>query len=363
MNPYPLIFEPIFKARVWGGRRMETRLRKRLPAGPVGESWELADLENDQSVVAFGPAKGKTLSQMVDLWGDDLLGRAKLVDGRFPLLLKFLDAGQALSVQVHPSAEAARKAGGEVRVKNEAWYVIDAAPDSWILRGVKPGVDADVLRAALLRGHAEQVLNRINIRSGHAYYIPSGTVHALGPGALIAEVQTPSDITYRLHDWNRIDPRTGGLRELHIEEGMDSVSYKPVPPDAEHPEHVASVWTTITRLVRCDSFVIERIRMVAGVEQAIPYEEMVAWMVLDGAGTIRCDGLKEPIRFGVGDTVLLPAGLKNGRVAVEEVSTWLEISIPVVSSLGDLNRAERNSMRSDPRTNYVPLNIPHQTND
>jgi|CXWL01.1.fsa_nt_gi mannose-6-phosphate isomerase len=363
MNPYPLIFEPIFKSRVWGGRRIEKQLRKRIPPGPIGESWELADLENDQSVVAVGPAKGKTLSQMVALWGDGLLGRAKLVDGRFPLLLKFLDAEKPLSVQVHPSEAAARRLGGEVRIKNEAWYVIDASPDSWILRGVKSGVDGDMLRTALKSGRAEQVLNRISIRPGHAYYIPSGTVHALGPGALIAEVQTPSDITYRLHDWNRIDPKTGALRELHIEEAMDSVLYEPVPPEAEHPEHVASVWTAITRLVRCESFVVERIRMVAGVEQTIPYEEMVAWMVLDGAGSIRCDGFKESIRFGVGDTVLLPAGLKGGRVAVEDVSTWLEISVPVVSSLGDLNRAERNSMRSDPRTNYVPLNVEREKND
>ena len=336
---------------------METRLRKHLLDGPIGESWELADLEDDQSVVAIGAAKGKTLSQMVDSWGDKLLGRANLIDGRFPLLLKFLDAQQGLSVQVHPSEEAARAAGNEARVKNEAWYVIDAAKDSWILRGVKSGVDAEMLRGALERGHAEQVLNRIAIRPGHAYYIPSGTVHALGPGALIAEVQTPSDTTYRLYDWGRVDPKTGGARTMHIDKAMDSVMYEPVPPEAEHPEHMASVWTAITRLVRCESFVVERVRMVAGVEQAIPYDEMVAWMVLDGAGSIRCEGLSEPIHFGVGDTVLLPARLKNGRVAVEEASTWLEISVPVASSLGDLSRTERESMKSDPRTNYVPLNI------
>ncbi len=356
MNPYPLIFDPIFKPGVWGGRKMESRLGKRLPDGPIGESWELADLESDLSVVAVGPAKGKTLSQMVEAWGQKLLGRAKLINGRFPLLLKFLDAEQALSVQVHPSEEAAQ-VGGDVRVKNEAWYVIEAAMDSWILRGVKHGVDADVLRATLERGHAEQVLNRIEIRPGHAYYIPSGTVHALGPGALIAEVQTPSDTTYRLYDWDRVNPKTGQPRELHIDEAMDSVVYEPVPPGAEHPEHIASVWTTITRLVRCESFVVERVRMVAGVEQVIPYDEMVAWMVLDGAGSIRCDGVADAIRFGVGDTVLLPAGLKGGRVAVDEASTWLEISLPVASSLADLNRADRDSMKSDPRTNYVPLNV------
>jgi len=357
MKPYPLKFEPIYKPRVWGGRRMESRLRKNVPEGTIGESWELVDLESDRSVVAVGPAKGKTLAQLVSLWGGDMLGGAKLVDGRFPLLLKYLDAEQPLSVQVHPTEGAARQAGGEVRVKHEAWYVIDAAPGAWILRGLKAGVDAEQLRTALAQGRVEDVLSRIAVRPGHAYYMPSGTVHALGPGVLVAEVQTPSDTTYRLFDWNRTDPKTGKSRELHIEEGLACVSFEPVSAEAETPEHVASVWTAITRLIRCDSFQMERVRMVAGMEQMIPYDEMVAWMVLEGAGEVSCDGLAEPIRFGVGDTVLLPAGMKNGRVRVDEVATWLEISVPVPSSLDDLNLADRKSMLTDPRTNYVPINI------
>lgn len=372
MTPYPLKFEPILKPRVWGGRKMGSRLHKKLSAADIGESWELADLESDQSVVSVGPAKGTTITQLVELWGEKLLGRAKLLDGRFPLLLKYLDAEQALSVQVHPSQEigsrelkfAAREDNnvregveGVPRIKNEAWYVVDCEPGSWILRGLKEGVGERVLREALHDGRVEDVLNRIEIRPGHAYYIPSGTVHALGPGAVIAEIQTPSDTTYRLYDWDRVNPKTGGPRDLHIEEALESISFEPVSAEAEHPEHIASVWTTITRLVRCESFVVERVRMVAGVEQAIPYDEMVAWMVLEGGGAIRCDGLKEPVAFGVGDTVLLPAALENGRVTVEEASTWLEISIPVESSLGNLSQTERDSMRSDPRTNYVPLNV------
>lgn len=357
MRPYPLKFEPLFKPRVWGGRRMASRLRKRVPEGVFGESWELVDLEGDQSVVAEGPAKGKSLGQLVTLWGDDLFGNAKLVDGRFPLLLKYLDADQPLSVQVHPTEAVAHAAGGEVRVKHEAWYVIDAAPDAWILRGVKAGFDAIQFRAALEAGRIQDVLNRIPVRPGHAYYMPSGTVHALGPGVLVAEVQTPSDTTYRLFDWNRTDPKTGQARELHIEQGLACASLEPVPAAAEKPEHVASVWTAITRMIRCESFQVERVRMVAGMEQAIPYDEMVAWMVLEGAGSLSCEGLSEPVRFSVGDTVLLPAGMENGRVKVDEVSTWLEISVPVPSGLEDLDPADRRSMLSDPRTNYVSLTV------
>jgi mannose-6-phosphate isomerase len=357
MKPYPLKFEPLFKPRVWGGRRMAARLQKPTPEGTIGESWEMVDLEGDQSVVAVGPAKGKTLGELVSLWGADLLGGAKLIDGRFPLLLKYLDADQPLSVQVHPTESSARRAGGDVRVKHEAWYVIDAAPGAWILRGPKAGVDAAWFRAALEAGRVEEVLNRIPVRPGHAYYMPSGTVHALGPGLLVAEVQTPSDTTYRLFDWNRTDPKTGRTRELHIEDGLRCASLEPVPAEAEKPEHVASVWTAITRLIRCDSFQVERVRMVAGMEQMIPYDEMVAWMVLEGAGSLACEGLTEAVRFGVGDTVLLPAGLRNGRVKVDKVSTWLEISVPVPSALDNLDPADRRSMLADPRTTYVPLNV------
>jgi len=363
MNVYPLIFEPIFKSRVWGGRNLASRLGKKLPPGPIGESWELADLEADQSVVAIGPQKGRTLSQIVALWGGDLLGGAELSDGRFPLLLKFLDSQQPLSVQVHPGLASVMRFGPAARLKNEAWYVIDATPDAWILRGVRPGTNSEALRESLEAGTVEEVLHRISIRPGHAYYVPSGTVHALGPGALIAEIQTPSDTTYRLYDWNRIDPMTNRPRELHMERGLESAVLDPIPAEAEHPEHVASVWTAITRLIRSDSFVVERVRMVAGVEQLIPYDEMAAWMVLDGAGAISSDGWSEPIRFKVGDTVLLPAALKNGRVAIEGATTWLEITLPVASSLHDLTRSERNSMRVDPRKNYVPLNIQNKTPD
>lgn len=358
MNPYPLKFEPIFKPRVWGGRTMESRLGKHLPQGLIGESWELVDLEGDQSVVAAGPARGRTLSQLVAMWGPDLLGGANLMDGRFPLLLKYLDAQEPLSVQVHPDEAAALLAGGEVRVKHEAWYVLDAAPQAWILRGVRPGIDPQQFRQAVSDGTIVNALHRIHVRSGHAYYIPSGTVHALGPGLLIAEIQTPSDTTFRLFDWDRIDPATGKSRELHVEQALACVSYGPVPGEAEHPEHVASVWTAITRLITCDSFVVERVRMAAGVEQAIPYSEMVVWVVLEGSGRISCDGLGDSVPFGRGETVLLPAALKNGRVMIESPTVWLEITVPIPSALGNLDLSQRAGLRQDPRTNLVPLKIP-----
>lgn len=362
MNVYPVIFAPIYKPRIWGGRRLESHLNKQLPPGPIGESWELADLESDQSVVAGGPQKGTTLSRLVQLWGRDLLGNAELVECRFPLLLKFLDSNQSLSIQVHPSPEVAAAHPG-ARLKNEAWYVVDAAADAWMLRGIKPDIARDALGSALKSGTLESLLNRIPLRTGHAFNVPSGTVHALGPGALIAEIQTPSDTTYRLYDWDRVDPKSGQPRELHIEEGLASASFAPVPPETEKPEHVASVWTTVSRLIHSESFVVERVRMVAGVEQAMSYDEMVVWMVLGGSGSMTCAGLRDPLPFRTGDTVLLPAGMREGRVNVPEASTWLEITIPVKSSLANLTPDQRHSLQSKPGMDLVPLKIKNDSRE
>lgn len=356
---HPLIFEPILKPKIWGGRRLESALSKRLPPRErVGESWELADLENDQSVVACGPAKGRTLGELVRDWGADLLGRAQLFEGRFPLLIKFLDANDTLSVQVHPDEAMARRLGGNVRVKNEAWYIVDAEPTGFIYRGVKPGVTPETLRAAIADGSVEQLMHRITVRKGQCYYLPSGTLHALGAGVLVAEVQTPSDITYRVYDFNRVDPSTGRPRDLHIEQALECICYDEPPHEPEHKAHVASVWTAVTRLVQCSSFVIERVRMVAGVEQMIPYEEMVIWMVLEGSGVVKYPAGPD-LEFRSGDTVLLPAALKDARVATHDRAMWLEVSVPIPSSLAGYDRPDRASLRLQaPGSGLVTLNLP-----
>jgi len=175
---------------------------------------------------------------------------------------------------------------------------------------------------------------------------------------LVAEVQTPSDVTYRLYDWERVDPATGSPRDLHIESALENLSLEPVPQGCENRSHVASVWTAVTSLVRCPSFVIERVRMVEGVEQPIPHAEMVMWMVLEGSGDVRCDDLKEPLGFRRGDTVLLPAALRNGVVRAHEVCTWLEVTVPIESSLAGFERPAREEHRAPTRApGYVSLNV------
>ena len=361
MNVHPLIFEPIFKPKIWGGRNLETLLDKHLPKGEkIGESWEIADLEDDQSVVASGPARGTTLGRLVQEWGTDLIGGASLFEGRFPLLIKFLDAHDTLSVQVHPDEATAKRLGGRVRVKHEAWYVISAEKDGFIYRGVRQGVDADALKKAIEEQRVESVLKRIDVRKGHCYFLPTGTIHALGAGVTVAEIQTPSDITYRVYDWNRVDPTTGSPRELHFKQALECISYDAAAIPGEHPQHTATISTSVTSLVRSDSFVIERVRMVEGVARDIAHLEFVIWIVLEGRGSVSCDGFTDPFEFRAGDTVLLPAALSKGHVRTSENCMWLEVSIPIPSSLRDFERPDRETLNEplDSHGGVVQLNVP-----
>ena len=333
MQISPLIFEPILKPKIWGGQRLAEVANKRLPPGErIGESWEVADLEDDQSVVAAGPAKGQTLGELVTRWEGDLIGNAELFQGRFPLLIKYLDAQDNLSVQVHPDTAMAERLGGSVRIKNEAWYVLHAQPGGCIYRGLADGVTREQFAAAIEQGTCAALLNRIPVQPGQCYYLPSGTVHALGAGVVVAEIQTPSDVTYRVFDWNRVDPATGKPRRLHIDEAMECIDFSHRPIHGEERSHVATVWTTVTRLVTCDSFIIERVNMIEGYDQDIPYGQLVVWMVLAGEGNIGFDDGRGRLDFGRGDTVVLPAGLKDARLTTRADCTWLEVTLPAGGS-------------------------------
>lgn len=361
MPLYPLTFRPILKPRIWGGNRLQPLLRKEVIVGQViGESWELCDLETEPSVVAQGPSMGKTLPSMIQEWGRDLLGAAALLDGRFPLLLKFLDAGETLSVQVHPDEAAAARLGSEGRVKHEAWYVIDAEPGACIYRGLQAGVTREDLRRAIESGTLEPLLNRLPARKGHVFYLPSGTIHALGAGILAAEVQTPSDVTFRVFDWNRVDPTSGLPRDLHIDAALECVRFDSQRFEEERISHVGSVWTAVTTLIRCPHFAVDRVRMVAGVEQTIPLDGFVVWMILEGRCSISCSGFAAPFEFQRGDTVLFPAGLKETRLSTLEACMWLEVSIPGRSTPAELERPMRETFGETVRADagFVPLNLP-----
>ncbi len=229
----PITFTPLFKERVWGGRALERSFGKALPDGEaIGESWELADREDDQSVVASGPRAGLTLNE---LWQGErtLFGaRAAAAGDRFPLLIKLLDARQTLSVQVHPPAHLAPGLDGEP--KTEAWYVAAAEDGAHLFAGLRAGVSRKAFAAALdADDDVSALLHRIDVRTGDVLSIPSGRVHALGAGCLVFEVQENSDTTYRVFDFNR-PGLDGELRELHVPESLACIDFSDVEP-ALHP--------------------------------------------------------------------------------------------------------------------------------
>lgn len=325
---YPLKFKPIFKHRIWGGRKLAELFGKPLPPEePIGESWELSGLPGDESVVANGPLAGQKLTDLVARYGSDLLGHAPLMDGQFPLLIKLLDARENLSVQVHPNAEAVAAAGGDAKLKTEAWFVLDADPGASIYIGLRAGVTRRRFEEALAGGGVPEMLHAAPAKPGHAFFLPAGTVHALGGGLVVAEVQTPSDTTYRVFDWDRLDPATRRPRPLHVREALDAIDWSG-PPPAMPRAHVGGIFTTVTQLVKCEFFTVEKVRFLEGIEQEIPYAEMVVWQVLSGRGEVRHGGPGGPVPFAAGDLVLLPAALQDGKVFCETDCTWLEVTIP-----------------------------------
>jgi len=331
---YPLIFEPIYKEKVWGGRTLE-KLGRTLPGGPdtpIGESWELADLAQtsasgggggaEHSVVANGPLAGKTLSQVIQTAGEKVLGDLPLSDdGGFPILLKFLDARQHLSVQVHPSPDYADE-HGDAFLKSEAWYILACDPGAVIYKGVKPGVSPQAFREAIERDDVEPLMISVPVKPGDCHYLPSGTCHALGAGVLVAEVQTPSDTTFRVYDWGR----TG--RELHVDQAMRCIEFG--PPDVSRNEPsttLPSAFAQVTRLVACEFFRIDRFEVDAAQASDLSYTQPVLWMVLEGSGSICCAGGPD-VAFTRGKTLLLPPGMRDARLQVEADTMWLEVTFP-----------------------------------
>src|SRR5215472_1402742 len=225
---YPLTFRPIFKERVWGGRDLERLFRKPLPASSlIGESWEIADRPGDISLIDNGPLAGRDLRWLMEQHRAELLGAATAPQGKFPLLIKILDARQTLSVQVHPPARHAARLGGEP--KTELWYIAAAAPDAKLFVGLKRGVSRADFETKIRNGSVAECLHSISVKAGDAMFLPSGRVHAIGAGLVIFEIQQNSDTTYRVFDWNRAG-LDGKPRPLHVAESLASIDFDDFEP-------------------------------------------------------------------------------------------------------------------------------------
>jgi mannose-6-phosphate isomerase len=335
---YPLKFKPRFVEKMWGGRKLESVLGKKLPANQsIGESWELYDFPpgvlegSDQwvsSEVANGPLAGRTLHSIVEEFGRAVYGDVPLVSphGQFPILIKFLDAKENLSVQVHPD-EAYAAQHPEAHLKSEAWYVVQSDPGAKLFKGLKAGTTREQFEQSIRAGTCEELITAVPVREGHSFYLPSGTVHALGAGILVAEVQTPSDTTFRVFDFNRVDPSTGQPRKLHVNEALDCINFVG-REEKQSRSHVAGLFTTVSRLVTSPYFKLEKVRFTEGVEEPVPYDEPVVWIMLQGEAEVRVDKMKEPTRFTRGDTVLLPAEMSNPVIKTKTDCIWLEVTFP-----------------------------------
>ena len=281
---YPYKFKPILVERIWGGDGL-ARYGKPVPAGKrIGETWEISDRPEAQSVVANGPAVGQTLRQLIEKKGADAsIGRARPPGApRFPLLIKLLDARERLSLQVHPPAALAAQLGGEP--KTEMWYILDATPGAQLIAGLRRGVTRQQFEAAIQHGGAafQACFHQFAVRAGDALFVPSGRLHAIGAGLVIAEIQQNSDTTYRVYDWDRVDDK-GQPRALHIRESLASIDFDDFEP-APSPLPI-----------RCEHFVVEQVQVT-------------------GQGTGRCDGTSFQIFGGVTGEVAITAGSVTASV-------------------------------------------------
>jgi len=315
VKAYPLKFWPIYKQRIWGGQKLREVFGKDLPPfEKIGESWELADLPDDKSVIANGQLAGQTLSSALEKYPKEITGDENF-SGAFPLLVKFLDAQDILSVQVHPEPQTCRRMGrGEP--KTECWYIISAATGAVIYRGLKKGVTKEQFAGRIEKGNVAELLEKIQVVKGQCYFLPAGTAHTIGPGLLIAEIQTPSDTTYRVFDWNRVD-EAGKSRDLHIEEALESIHFDASGDDL-------SV-TTIGRLVDCEYFRVDKGHQAKDCELLISPGQMKTLIFISGFGTITGGGGSE-VEFMAGDTLLVPA-VFEGVMRFADDTEYLTVTI------------------------------------
>jgi len=323
---YPLRFEPIYQYRLWGGRRLADLLAAPLPGdGPIGEAWVLSDRDDHASRVADGPLKGRTIGQLMEQSPEQLLGKLAGRFSRFPLLLKFLDVREMLSLQVHPAD--ARKdllPAGETG-KTEAWVVLEAGTKSRIYAGLKSGITADDLRRAVACGVVADDVASFIPKQGDSVFIPAGTVHSLGGDVVVFEIQENSDVTFRLDDWGHIDPKTGRPRALQIDQALSAINMAqgeiaPVAPVVEETKPVER-----ERLFDCDHFRLWRLRGQSPFAVGAAGAPRVL-VCIEGTGRVEHGG--QTYAAAKGDVLLLPAAVGVGAFRPSGAVTLLEVALP-----------------------------------
>jgi len=325
---YPLKFYPIYKERIWGGKKFVDVLgRNDVPEGMVacGESWELSGLQGDLSVVSNGPLLGNNIEELIEIYMDELVG-AKVYEKfgvEFPLLFKFLDTTDRLSIQVHPD-DAVAKDRHHAWGKSELWYVVDAEDNAELIVGFNQNVSKEMYLECLANKNFPLILNSERARKDDVYYIPAGRLHAILEGFLIAEIQQVSDITYRIYDWDRVGDDGAG-RELHTDLALDVLEYT-VPDNGAYKTPYSLSETGVAHLQETPFFTINRIDLAQGdslMRDSYSQDSFMVYMCLDGSVDIECG--ESRVTCCKGETVLVPASITDYSISSIENAKLLEV--------------------------------------
>ena len=317
MKLYPLQFDPIFKERIWGGEKLKTLLNKPITSIITGESWELSTVEGDVSVVANGAWKGKSLTAIIDDAPIEILGTEVYTrfGKQFPLLFKYLDAREDLSIQVHPNDELAKKRHHSFG-KTEMWYIMQADDDARIIVGFKEKSNASEYLENLKNKTLLSILDDIKVKSGDVFFLETGTVHAIGAGLVVAEIQQTSDITYRLYDFDRLDAN-GNKRELHVDLALEAINYDKVETKKEYTKKTNSS----NEIVECPYFTTNFIPLDGQISISKSGKSFTVYMCTEGAFEMEYSSSKT--QYKKGDTVLIPAAMNafilSGKASILEI--------------------------------------------
>ena len=317
MKLYPLQFEPILKERIWGGEKLKTLLHKPITSTITGESWELSTVEGDVSIVANGEWKGKSLTELINSFPDEILGTAvhTRFGKQFPLLFKYLDAREDLSIQVHPNDELAKKRHNSFG-KTEMWYIMQADDNARIIVGFKENSNADEYLENLKNKTLLSILDNVKVQSGDVFFLETGTVHTIGAGIVVAEIQQTSDITYRLYDFDRVDAN-GNTRELHVDLALEAINYNKV----ESKKSYTTNSNQSNSVVECPYFTTNFIPLDGTISVSKSGETFTVYMCVEGSFEIEYNNSKT--QYIKGDTVLIPAAMNafilNGKASILEI--------------------------------------------
>jgi mannose-6-phosphate isomerase len=314
----PLLFTPIFKEKIWGGSALREKLGKDAPADrPIGESWELSGWGDSQTRVSSGEHAGLTLGELFTCDQTGLVGTSEQCKNSFPLLFKFIDAQENLSIQVHPTGTQSRARGWGERGKTEAWYIVDAAPDARIALGFnRGGITSEEAEAAVKNGNFESLLNIVPAKRGDTFFIPAGTVHAILGGVLIYEIQEESNTTLRLYDWNRVYPR-GFPRELHISDALGIIKFNECRPLKPEPVLIENNDSYIYEsLCNNSKFILSRYRFLKTGSAALSTIDGFRVISVTAGNVTACAG-ENCVQLDLGKTVLIPSLLEDIKISGE----------------------------------------------